>query len=314
LGPDAPNGAFVVADTSDSGRVSVSFQSPTALSAGPAKIVTIIAEVPFPAPYGAAHVLDVSISNVNGGSLFASADDAVHVVALPGDATGNRVYSGLDAQRIARVAVNLDTGFDAFPNVDPLVIGDVTGDGTLGLLDAQSVAQETVGLHPEEIPRLSQPLRLSQLPAATSVSNTPDTKLLRGPAHCIIDPPRIFLSLTNDQTVPIDVHATGCGWIVDTIPWDKAGLAQTSTAHNVSLLARISAEDRAELLTALMHELGCVLGYDQSDDFATEDSVLDGARLVWEDGSLLDVPADLCDVLSVPRLTPPVIDDYFAAK
>ncbi len=60
--------------------------------------------------------------------------------------------------------------------------------------------------------------------------------------------------------------------------------------------------------------MGCVLGYDQSDDFSTEDPVSDGARLFWENGSLLDVPADLCGVLSIPRLTPPVIDDYFVGE
>jgi hypothetical protein len=61
------------------------------------------------------------------------------------------------------VAIGLDRGFAAYPNVDPVIIGDITGNGELGGLDAQRIAQEAVGLDPPEIPPLVQALRLADV-------------------------------------------------------------------------------------------------------------------------------------------------------
>ncbi len=72
-------------------------------------------------------------------------------------ATRSGTYSGLDAQRVARVAVDLDGGFAAFPNTDPVVVGDITGKDGLSGLDAQRIAQQVVKLDPVEIPSLPEP-------------------------------------------------------------------------------------------------------------------------------------------------------------
>ena len=161
-GPDLPDGADVLADTSVSGVVSLQFISPAPLPPGPLELITLVADVPSSATYGAAHVLDVSAVTINGGTIAATADDAVHAAAYVGDTTGNQTYSGLDAQRVARVAVHLDSGFDAFPLIDPVVIADVTRNGALSGLDAQRIAQVSVGLDPPEIPPIPpQPQRLS---------------------------------------------------------------------------------------------------------------------------------------------------------
>ncbi|MBI3464201.1 MAG: hypothetical protein HY000_14265 [Planctomycetes bacterium] len=82
-------------------------------------------------------------------------DDAVHVVGYLGDATGNKAYSGLDAQRVQRVVVNLDSGFVPsaavdpslhYARMDPVVIADVTGNGALSGLDATRIQQELAQL------------------------------------------------------------------------------------------------------------------------------------------------------------------------
>jgi hypothetical protein len=81
--------------------------------------------------------VDVISVSINVGAIPATADDAVHLVANFGETTGNQTYSGLDSQRTARIAVGLDTGFEAYPVVDPIIVADVTGNGLISGLDAQ---------------------------------------------------------------------------------------------------------------------------------------------------------------------------------
>jgi hypothetical protein len=70
-------------------------------------------------------VLDLSV-RLNGGAIASRTDDAVHVVALPGDTTGDGSYGASDVQRLVRVGGSLDTGFAAFPRTAALVVGDLT--------------------------------------------------------------------------------------------------------------------------------------------------------------------------------------------
>jgi hypothetical protein len=81
-------------------------------------------------------------------------------VAYFGDVIGNGGYSGLDAQRVARVGVGLDSGFAAYPHIDPVVLADITGNGKLSGLDAQRIALVAAGADTPEIPPIPQPLRL----------------------------------------------------------------------------------------------------------------------------------------------------------
>ena len=55
------------------------------------------------------------------------------------------VPSSLDASRVQRVVVGLDSGFDAFDDINPVLIGDTTGNGSLSSLDASDSAK-VVGL------------------------------------------------------------------------------------------------------------------------------------------------------------------------
>ena len=63
-------------------------------------------------------------------------------------------YLGLDAQRIARVAVGLDPGFLQWVLADPLIVGDVSGDNVLTGLDALQIAREAVGITQGNVPVL----------------------------------------------------------------------------------------------------------------------------------------------------------------
>jgi hypothetical protein len=113
-----------------------------------------LAEVPATTPRGAVGVLDLTDAALDGGAMPVTVDDGVHVAALLGDTTGNGGYSALDAQRVLRVAVGLDSGFSPFPLVDPVIIADITATGSLGSLDATRLLQKVVGLERPEIPPL----------------------------------------------------------------------------------------------------------------------------------------------------------------
>ena len=126
-------------------RISVILPGQAALAAGSVRLIDLVARVPDSAPYGAKHVLDLSVESIDGGAPVAGNvvdDDALHLVGYLGDTSGNAAYTTLDGQQIQRLLVKLDTGFAAWPNVDPLLIADINGSGTLTSLDASRVLQE----------------------------------------------------------------------------------------------------------------------------------------------------------------------------
>ncbi|MCA9246921.1 MAG: PQQ-dependent sugar dehydrogenase [Planctomycetales bacterium] len=117
-----------------------------ALESGPADLLAIEASVLDTATYGAAQVLQLAEVVLSGTEDSIGWTDSVHVVARPGDATGNSEYSAQDASLVARNAVGLDNGFDFFPRIDPTIVADMTENGVISALDAAIVARAAVGL------------------------------------------------------------------------------------------------------------------------------------------------------------------------
>ncbi len=151
-------GWTVLVNLETPGQMRTTLSGTGALPAGEIVLGHIEASVPADAPYTSAARLSLDEMRLNEDGIPVNPDDAVQIVAYFGDATGNRGYSGLDAQQVARVAVRLDAGFEAFPLIDPVVTADVTGNGELSGLDAQRIAQKVVGLDPQEIPDLPENL------------------------------------------------------------------------------------------------------------------------------------------------------------
>lgn len=115
-------------------------------------LLRLQAGVPLAAPYGRQHLLDITDLELNAGALSGLDDDGLHVVAKLGDATGEGIYTSLDAQRIQRVVLQLDSGFSAYPLTDPVVVGDVNGSGRLESTDAQLVSSKVLRRAVPEIP------------------------------------------------------------------------------------------------------------------------------------------------------------------
>ena len=79
--------------------------------------------------YHGKDLLHLSGVAVNGGAVQAVGADALHLVAYVGDADGNGAYSSNDAVLITRVLVATDSGFAAYPLVDPVIVADTDGSG-----------------------------------------------------------------------------------------------------------------------------------------------------------------------------------------
>jgi hypothetical protein len=65
----------------------------------------------------------------------------------------------------------------------------------------------------------------------------------------------LTLGLTAADTIYIDADAAGYGWFVDQTPWDDVEFGQANS----------EAAGRMDLLTVVMHELGHVLGFQDTD-------------------------------------------------
>ena len=52
--------------------------------------------------------------------------------------------------------VGLDTGFDAYDKLNPVLLGDTTGNGGLSSLDASRIQKQVVGLDINSFPGIPQ--------------------------------------------------------------------------------------------------------------------------------------------------------------
>ena len=102
--------------------------------------------------YGSTSLIQATITDSSAGQISFKSDPGLLVNAYSGDTTGNGSHSSLDASRVQRVVVGLDSGFDAFDDINPVLIGDTTGNGSLSSLDASRIQQEVVGLPVDTFP------------------------------------------------------------------------------------------------------------------------------------------------------------------
>ena len=140
------------------GGMILSYKGP-ALPAGTATPIGFItARVPAGAPYKAEDSILVSGAVLNGGAIPALGDDALHLVAYVGDADGNGAYSSRDAMLIRRVLLQTDSGFAAYPTIDPVIVADTDGSGFIPSDAPLQVNEAGVGLPTANLPIPPVPL------------------------------------------------------------------------------------------------------------------------------------------------------------
>jgi len=76
----------------------------------------------------------------------------------------------------------------------------------------------------------------------------------------LADLPGNLLGLASDRTVSIDCDAAGRGWFVDASPWEDEEFLASRAADELRARRGGPAAGRVDLLPAVMHELGHVLG------------------------------------------------------
>ena len=191
LAPGLPAGTAAAFFAVSPGVGDILFTSQDPLPDGITRFVDLQANVPTSATYRAKQVLDIAniaLSN----NTPAIDDDAVHVNAYFGDATGNGTYSGQDASFAAQLAVGLGNGVQAFKMVDPVIIADVSGNGSFSATDTTRILQVSVAIAVPEIPRLPTP-------APSLVIGGPDPKL---------SIPQNLAATTGDQlTIPVHIDS-----------------------------------------------------------------------------------------------------------
>ena len=133
------------------GTAVLHYSGPALASGSETAIGFITATVPAgtassPMPYRASDLLHLSSVMLNHGALPVTTSDALHLVAYVGDADGNGAYSSGDAVLITRVALQADSGFTAYPLVDPTIVADTDGSGFIPADAALQVSEAGVGI------------------------------------------------------------------------------------------------------------------------------------------------------------------------
>ena len=123
------------------------------------------------AAYGAKQLLHFSSEQLSGtsGSIAVTNQDAVQVVAYLGDVIGAGGPLELaDASTIALISQGIASatnqtlpGFAAYPNLDPVIVGDVSNAGAVNLTDAAVMNQEIGGTAKTAIPYAPQGLSVT---------------------------------------------------------------------------------------------------------------------------------------------------------
>jgi hypothetical protein len=108
---------------------------------------------------------------VNGGGITPVIGvGALHVVVFVGDADGNGSYSSNDAVLITRTALQSDSGFAAYPLVDPVIVADTDGSGFLPADAALQVNEVGVGFPASTVP--PTPAGANTMPIGNNVDPT----------------------------------------------------------------------------------------------------------------------------------------------
>jgi len=111
------------------------------------------------------------------------------------------------------------------------------------------------------------------------------------------------LGETVGQSIYIDTDAAGYGWFVDTTPTDSSEFTQIDTVR-LKAVAGSEADDRIDLLTVLVHEIGHVLGYDHDAQLAVMGETLSvDQRVLLNDMEGLDLNQASADPIAANIIT-----------
>jgi uncharacterized repeat protein (TIGR01451 family) len=92
--------------------------------------------------------------------------------------------------------------------------------------------------------------------------------------------------VVGDNVVQIDIDAAGYGWFVDATPWDDSEFVPSRGRHELTAAVDGAAARRVDLLTAVMHEWGHLLGSPHEENGLMRQTLPLGTRRLWDDAHL----------------------------
>ena len=202
---------FTLLASSTPGQALLEYSGPARPSGKAIPIGFVTATVPAgttanPTPYKAKDLLHLSSVALNAGAIPVTTSDAVHLVAYVGDADGNGAYSSSDAVLVTRVVLQTDSGFSAYPLVDPTIVADTDGSGFIPADAALQVNEAGVGFQTANLPKPPIPSGV----VFQAVSNNVD------PALSV---PRVLqVSANGTVTVPVNIdnpHPDGSTGLIE---------------------------------------------------------------------------------------------------
>jgi hypothetical protein len=175
---------FTLSGSSTPGQAVLQYSGPALPSGNQTPIGFLSATVPSgtagsPVPYRAKDLLHLTNVSLNGGTIPVTSSDALHLVAYVGDANGDGAYSSDDAARIIRAELQIDSGFSAYPLVDPVIVADTDGAGYLPPDAALQVNEAGVNVPTANLPFPAIPggvvFQIASTPAAAPAPSAPRT-------------------------------------------------------------------------------------------------------------------------------------------
>ena len=121
---------------SNPGTAIISIAGTTALSSGEIELLSLQTNVPDSVNSGTSDLVVIEEVSLNTGSIGGIGTEAVQLVSLTGDVSGDGVVNSLDRLLTSQLAVGLSEKFDAFANIDPLLVADRNQDGIVSALDS----------------------------------------------------------------------------------------------------------------------------------------------------------------------------------
>ena len=161
------------------------------------------------------------VINHGGTSPARSAANGVHVNAYFGDVNGDKVINGLDKLAANTIATGGGTGFSAYAQLDPAIIGDVAGDISVDAGDVSTLDAYVAQLSPGQIP-----MPPTQLPLNNPNYVNPNTIHSPNAADPTLSLSQTHVPRTADSSSIVNVAVM----IDDPHPGGSTGLSESTLA------------------------------------------------------------------------------------